>query len=463
MYISEIFLKRLFYSTGKRILPLLFLILSALAPYGAKAQLTGGGEANPGLYTNQEALHRWQQMRFGMFIHWGPVTLRGTEIGWSRGTLVPKNDYDSLYKEFDPVLFDAAEWVHIAKEAGMKYMVLVTKHHDGFCLWPSDYTDYDIASTPYGKDIVKQLADECKKQGILFGTYYSILDWYNPYYPGNHGNPPKDLSHADMTKYIRYLYHQVDELVNTYHTNILWFDGQWEKPWTHEEGMKLYAHLRKLKDDLLINNRVDKGKNNKEGKSGKYAGDFLTPEQKIGSFDLVNPWESCITIATQWSWKPNDKVKSTGELIRTLARTAGGNGNLLLNVSPMLDGRIERRQIKRLEEVGAWLDKYGESIYGTTGGPYIPQKLMVSTRKGNRIYLHLLTQKGGVLTLLPPGSVRIKNVKLLNGRSLIYQQKGKTLSINLPEYLPDPYDNVVVLELNKPATKIHPIDTGKRK
>ncbi len=425
-----------------------FLVLPFLS---CQSQLSGGGEANPSLHTNREALQRWEALRFGMFIHWGPVALRGTEIGWSRGTSVPVTEYDSLYLEFNPVLFDADKWVRIANEAGMRYLVLVTKHHDGFCLWPSEYTDYDIAATPYGKDIVKQLADACEKEGILFGTYYSILDWWNPLYPGSHGKPPKDPARADMKKYTEYLYHQVDELVEKYHTNILWFDGQWEKPWTHGEGMKMYAHLRSLKDDLLINNRVDKGKVHGSKGTKKYAGDFLTPEQKIGTYDRDNPWESCITIATQWAWKPNDKVKSSGEILRTLARTAGGDGNLLLNVSPMLDGRIELRQQKRLREVGDWLKKYGEAIYGTRGGPYLPDSLLTSTRKENRIYLHLLDSPGKELTLPAPGKTKVKKIHFLGGSDLTWKKEKASLMITLPETLPDPWVNVIVLELNKPA------------
>jgi alpha-L-fucosidase len=437
--------------------PLFILILLGLPFLSCQSQLSGGGEANPSLHTNQEALQRWEALRFGMFIHWGPVALRGTEIGWSRGTSVPVTDYDSLYKEFDPVLFDADEWVRIAKNAGMKYLVLVTKHHDGFCLWPSEYTDYDIAATPYQKDIVKQLADACEKEGILFGTYYSILDWWNPLYPASHGKPPKDPAKADLKKYTEFLYHQVDELVNKYHTNIIWFDGQWEKPWTHEAGMKLYAHLRGLKDDLLINNRVDKGEIQGTKGTSIYAGDFLTPEQKIGTYDLDNPWESCITIATQWAWKPNDKVKSTGEILRTLALTAGGDGNLLLNVSPMLDGRIERRQQKRLQEVGDWLKKYGEAIYGTRGGPYLPDSTLTATRKGNRIYLQLLTSPGKELTLPAPGKVKVKKIHFLRGDDLTWKKEKETLKITLPATLPDPWVNVIVLEINKPAEDVETI------
>ncbi|NOZ63215.1 MAG: alpha-L-fucosidase, partial [Calditrichaeota bacterium] len=169
---------------------LLFLLLFFLAAVVRAQSIGGGGEANPDLKTNLESLQNWQTMRFGMFIHWGPVTLRGTEIGWSRGREVPVKEYDNLYREFNPVLFDAKEWVAAAKAAGMKYLIITAKHHDGFCLWDSKYTDYDIMSTPFKRDVVKELAEECKRQGILFGTYYSIIDWHHPDYPIRHGDDP---------------------------------------------------------------------------------------------------------------------------------------------------------------------------------------------------------------------------------------------------------------------------------
>ncbi len=425
-----------------------------LFPWLLFAQLSGGGEFNPDLHTNEQLLKRWQSLRFGMFVHWGPVSLRGTEIGWSRGTQVPVTDYDSLYKEFNPVLFDAEAWVDLAKEAGMKYLVFVTKHHDGFCMWPSAYTDYDIGSTPFRRDITGELAQACRDAGIMFGTYYSILDWWNPLYPGGHGNPPKDTSRADMKKYITYMYHQLDELLDRYQPEVIWFDGQWERYWTHEEGGKLYAHLRKKKDDLLINNRVDKG--NVQGEKGTkiYAGDFLTPEQRIGAYDLQNPWESCITIARQWAWKPNDKVKSRGEILRTLALAAGGNGNLLLNVSPMLDGRIERRQQQRLREVGAWLKHYGDAIYGTTGGPYLPDSVMASTRKENKIYLLLLQEQKGDLALAAPPKVKIEEVTLMDGKAIPWEKKKDELHIALPASLPDPDVNVIVIQVKGDVSEI---------
>ena len=442
----------------KLILKLCFFAILWL-PLVAQAQLSGGGEAYPELKTNQKALKAWQDLRFGMFIHWDPVSLRGQEIGWSRGTSIPISDYDNLYREFNPVLFNAAEWVKTAKEAGMKYMVLVTKHHDGFCLWPSAYTDYDIASTPYGKDIVGQLATECKKQGLLFGTYYSVLDWHHPDYTTRHGADTRPVDSTTMVKYIDYLHNQVAELINKYHTNILWYDGEWEKSWTHKDGMKLYKFCRDLKDNLIINNRVDKGRKGMGGISeAKFAGDYWTPEQKIGNFDVVNAWESCITIGKQWAWKPNDEIKSTRELIHTLALTAGGGGNLLLNVGPMLDGRMEQRQINRLNEMGAWLKRYGASIYGTRGGPYKPTNNLSSTHFKNKIFLHILNWPEGTLTLPSLEKVHIKSIKRMNGELLTFKDDGQNLVINLPEKAPNPYDTVIIIELDQSAETINPME-----
>lgn len=435
------------------------------------AQLTGGGEANPHLATNPEALKAFQDNRFGMFIHWGPVTLRGTEIGWSRGVQVPKEEYDNLYKEFNPVLFDAREWVSAAKDAGMKYMVITSRHHDGFSLWDSEYTDFDMAGTPYGKGVLEPLAEECEKQGIDFAVYYSIADWKHPHYPVEYPasdyqyHTEKDITNtlvrAKMDLYILFMKNQLKELIDNYDPAYIWFDGEWEWAWTHQMGMDMYAYLRRLKDDLLINNRVDKGRQGMEGitKSKIYAGDYATPEQQVGKFDMENPWETCMTIATQWAWKPNDKIKSTNECIHTLLQTVGGDGNLLFNVGPMPDGRIEQRQIDRLKDMGDWLKINGEAVYGTRGGPYLPTEYMVSTRKGNRIYLHFLRHPGASLQLPFPKEVRINKAWFLqNNAALNVEQMKETIQIALPEQLPDEVVSVVVLELNKPALEMEVIE-----
>lgn len=437
--------------------PLVILLWTLLSHTAVWA---GGGEAYPDLKTNKEALSHWQSLKFGMFIHWGPVSLRGTEIGWSRGREIPIEEYDNLYREFNPVLFDAREWVATAKAAGMKYIVITSKHHDGFCIWDSEFTDYDIMASPFKRDILRELADECKRQGILFGTYHSIADWHHPDYTTRYGGDPRPVSESDMSRYVVYLKNQVRELIEKYDTNILWFDGEWEDAWTHELGMDLYAYARGLKDNILINNRVDKGRRGMQGMtaSEKFAGDFGTPEQEIGSFFPDKPWESCITICRQWAWKPNDQLKSLQECIHTLARTAGGGGNLLLNVGPMLDGRIEQRQIDRLRQVGTWLERNGESIYGTTAGPFKPTGWSVSTHKGNRNYLHLFHRPEKEMLLPDLGERQIQKARILGGEPLSIRHSGDSVFVVLPDRLPDANDTVVVLELDGDAGSISPLE-----
>ena len=434
-----------FYKMKKANILFWLVVFACYNLYGQN--LKGGGEKYPALITNETSLQSWQSLRFGMFVHWGPVSLKGTEIGWSRGAAVPFEEYDNLYKRFDPEKFNAAEWVGLMKEAGMKYLVIVSKHHDGFVMWDTKTTDYDIMSTPYGRDVLMDLSMECEKQGILFGTYYSICDWRHPDYPVEQNNPQR-RDDANMENYIKYMKAQLKELVKTYRTKILWFDGEWEEPWTHEMGMDLYKYVRSLDDEILINNRVDKGRHGMEGVSlsDKFAGDFATPEQQVGRFDLLTPWESCITICQQWAWKPNDKMKSKEECLQTLVRTVGGDGNLLFNVGPMPDGRIEDRQADRLREMGAWLKDYGASIYGTSGGPIPPQDWGVTTSGDNKIYLHVL--KPAKEIILPDLSGEIKGIRSMTDDSeIVFNSDGTDVKIKLPKIKKSEIDYVLEVSL----------------
>ncbi len=398
---------------------------------------------------NRTVLEQWRDAKFGLFVHWGPVSLKGTEIGWSRGREIPIEEYDTLNKKFNPTRFDAEEWVSLLKEAGMEYLVIVTKHHDGFVMWDSETTDYDIMSTPYKKDVIKQLSKECREQGILFGTYYSIADWWHPDYPLVENRSSKKEG-ANMETYIEYMKAQIKELVNNYHTKILWFDGEWEEPWTHEMGLDMYSYVKSLDDNILINNRVDKGRKGMEGitKSEKYAGDFATPEQQVGRFDTTTLWESCITIGNQWAWKPDDEIKSTGKCIRLLVQTAGGGGNLLLNVGPKPDGTIAVKQAQRLREIGDWLDEYGESVYGTRGGPLPPQDWGVSAQKGDQVYLHILEQRDNIYIENFPHEV--SDIRLLNNNGEVtYEQSGNSLDISLSNTKSSAVDVIIELTCNK--------------
>jgi len=251
---------------------LLFHLLYGMA-FSSLAQ-----ESTKHYTTNQELLREFRDMKFGMFVHWGPVSLKGTEIGWSRGAEVPVEEYDGLFKEFNPTQFNADEWLQIAKDAGMKYFIITSRHHDGFSLWPSDYSDYDIAETPFPKDVLMDMKNACERHGIVFGTYYSICDWRHPLYPLGSPGGKTTKNTGDMQKYLPYIQGQTRELLEKYHSKILWFDGEWEEPWTHEMGLDFYQYLKGINPDILINNRVDKGRKGMEGTtlSGDFAGDYAT-------------------------------------------------------------------------------------------------------------------------------------------------------------------------------------------
>lgn len=447
------------------------LLVCLFSAFVLRAQYSGGGEANPGLITNEAALQKFRDMRFGMFIHWGPVSLRGEEISWSRGKQIPIREYDQLYKEFNPEQFDARQWVEVARQAGMKYLIITSRHHDGFSLWDSRYTDYDMASTPYGKGILKELQAACEEAGIEFGTYYSICDWYRSDYPVTY--PSDDYAFREkremdaatqeqMNQYITFMKNQLQELIHEFSTFLIWFDGEWEWAWTHEMGMDMYAYLRGLKDELLINNRVDKGREGMEDNSrdARFAGDFATPEQSVGAFDRDYAWETCMTIGQQWAWKPDDQLKSKKECIHTLAQTLGGDGNLLFNVGPMPDGRIEQRQIDRLKEMGEWVSLNQEAIYGTRGGPYLPSRELVSTHKDHQIYLYLLKDPGRKLRLPFADEYQIRKAYFLqDGQAIPVKRNEQEHVLSLPSSLPDPIATVVVLELDRPAGEISPLAT----
>ncbi|MEW6744411.1 MAG: alpha-L-fucosidase [Planctomycetota bacterium] len=390
-------------------------------------------------------LQWWREARFGLFIHWGPVSLKGTEIGWSRGgerrgygsagTEIPVEVYDKLYKEFNPTRFDAREWVAIAKAAGMKYMVFTSRHHDGFSMFDTQASDHKITNpqSPYRRDVVKQLADACQEAGLRFGLYYSQPDWHHP-----------DAFTDRHDRYLEYLRAQVRELLTNYGPlDVLWFDGL-GKSATDYGAEALNRMVRELAPSILINNR------------NGLPEDFDTPEQVIGKFQNTRPWESCITICEQWAWKPNDRLKSLAECLQTLVRCAGGDGNLLLNVGPMPDGRIEPRQVERLQEIGAWLERYGTSIYATRGGPFKPGKWGASTYRGNTIYLHLFGPRTSPL-MLPAIGTPVIGCSVLTGGDAQVQQTSDGITVLVPQAHVQPTDTIVVLELGGPAGGIAPI------
>ncbi|MBN2024161.1 MAG: alpha-L-fucosidase [Pirellulales bacterium] len=416
--------------------------LAALVCGAARA--AADNDVQKGMKAAPQDVQEWRRLKFGLFIHWGPVSLQGTEIGWSRGgerrgtTIgidhggVPVDVYDNLYKQFNPVKFDAREWVDIAKAAGMKYLVFTTKHHDGFVNFDSKLTDYKITSpqSPYGRDLVKQLADACHDGGLIWGIYYSQPDWHHPDY--------RTERHAE---YIKYLHGQMRELLTHYgDVRMIFFDGlggtaeDWDAP-------ALIPLCRKLQPRILINNRCG------------VPADFDTPEQRIGRMQTDRPWETCMTLGDQWAWKPNDRIKSLKQCLDTLVRVVGGDGNLLFNVGPMPDGRIEPRQVERLKEMGQWLAQYGQTIHDTRGGPFPPEPWGAATSRGNRIFLHVLDPEMDQV-VLPPIDKKIVSHKVLTGGTVLLKQNDKRIVLAIPKANRDAIDTIVELTLDGPAADV---------
>lgn len=389
------------------------------------------------------AVARWQDMRFGMFIHWGPVSLTGHEIGWSRGEATPIAVYDNLYKQFNPTNYNADEWVSVAKAAGMKYIVLTTKHHDGFCLWDTKQTDYNIMNSPFKRDVVKELAAACKKQGIAFGTYYSTCDWYNTNWPATSPGGSVMRPTSDMEAYEKYLQAQITELIQNYGPLLtIWNDVPGHNGVDFgKRGAATIKMVRQLQPDILINNRTGDG------------GDYDTPEQEIGSFQMGRPWESCMTVSAHnaWAWGgANDGVKPVSACLEMIIRAATGGGNILLNVGPRPDGVIDPAQANLLKEIGNWLAKNGESIYSTRGGPWKPTPAVASTRKGSTVYLHLLREADGVVEL-PDVGRKVKSAALLGGGKVKFSQADGKLSLSFDKAAIDPIDTIIRLELDGSA------------
>ena len=311
----------------------------------------------------------WRQAHFGMFIHWGLYAIpegewngKTNHAEWIRHTArIPLEQYDQLTAKFNPVQFNADAWVSSAKSAGMNYIVITSKHHDGFCLWPSDLTDFDAASTPFGRDILGELKAACDRQGIRLGFYYSIMDWHHPdYLPRRDWEKDRPTDGADFDRYVVYMKGQLKELIERYNPALIWFDGEWENTWTHERGQDLYWYVRNLKPDLIINNRVDKGRQGMAGldKKGNWCGDFGTPEQVIPPQGLPGvDWESCMTMNDHWGWnKADDHWKSDEELLAKLADCKAKGGNFLLNVGPRPDGALPPQATERLKNIGIRLE-----------------------------------------------------------------------------------------------------------
>ncbi len=420
----------------------------------------------------------WREARFGMFIHWGLYSVPAGEwkgekdhAEWIRTTAqIPLEVYDGFRAQFNPVKFNAGEWVSMAKDAGMKYIVITSKHHDGFCLFNSTYTDFDIMSTPYQRDILKELSEACKKEGIKMCWYHSIMDWHHPdYLPRRDWEINRSVEGADFDRYVDYMKSQLGELLSNYgEIGVLWFDGEWENTWNEKYGKELYGYVRSLQPSIIINNRVGAAREGMEGstKEGGFGGDFGTPEQQIPATGLPGvSWETCMTMNDHWGYNQHDKNwKSTQSIIQMLADIASKGGNYLLNIGPTAEGLFPQESIDRLREIGQWMKINGESIYGTGASPFPNldwgRCTQMNTPSGTRLYFHVFDRPADGKLFVPGLYNKPGNTFLLadaGKRPLETSRQDDAIIISLPEEASDPYDLVVIMDIEgRPDVNLPP-------
>ncbi len=423
------------------------------------------------LYLEREERTNWFcDSRFGMFIHWGLYSIPAVSE-WIRAQKnITIEEYEEYFNDFNPTKYNPKEWAKLAKKAGMKYAVMTAKHHDGFCLFDSKYTDYKTTNTKANRDLISEYVEAFRAEGLKIGLYYSLLDWHHPDYPayGDRHHPMRNNEKFkgkvhNFKNYVEYFHNQVRELLTNYgKIDIMWFDFSYDdmtgEKW---EANKLIKMVRNLQPQIIIDNRLDDKKNIKKSELHPYTGDFDSPEQIIPPKGVVNengnpiPWEACITLNNNWGYSSSDRdYKSVKQIVRGLVECVSKNGNLLLNVGPNAKGEIPKKSIEILKSVGHWMEDNSESIYNCGPSNYPKPEWGRYTQNGNMLYAHVF-DRGIGFTNFNGLREKIKKARLL--------QDGSELKVDFPwmaeEFegdafinisgaeLPDELDTVIELEL----------------
>lgn len=430
----------------------------------ASLYLTGSSQSTYRPTRENLASRKWfDSARFGMFIHWGAFSVPGDGEWVMNNRNITVAEYSRLQTIFNPVRFDAQKWVSAARRAGMQYITLITRHHDGFSDWDTKQSDWKITNTDWKKDAVKLIADECQKQGIKFFVYYSLLDWYRSdyqYETGRTGHGTGRTAKSDWNHYIAFMKAQLTELLTEYGPIAgVWFDGYWDqlsndqdklnKPAVDWHLEEIYSMIHQLQPQCLIGNN--------HHLSPMPGEDFQMFEKDLpggnstgfgGASVSTLPLETCETINNSWGFNITDlQYKSTKELIRLLVKDAGFGANLLLNIGPLPNGEIQAAFTERLDSMGVWLKKNGYTIYGTKGGYVKPQEWGAITEKDNMVYLHLFKTDGDKFFVKMP--YQVKSVKM-EGKLLQFQQlKDQYIGIDLKNIDLDPVDAIIQVEVIK--------------
>ncbi len=399
---------------------------------------------------SKAAWENWKDRRFGMFIHWGPISQLGKQLSHSRNSPshrtggrpykvadIEPEVYDIQYKTFNPVNFDADGMMKMAKSAGCEYIVFTAKHHAGFCMFDSAYTDYDIMSTPYHKDITREFSEACASNAMKFGFYYSPRDWHHPDCDSDNNHP----------RYIQYYKNQMRELLGNYGPiHSIFFDGLGPGDWGNTAA-EVMTMIRTTHPDAMVNDR------------GGAGADYYTPEHNISYFNMEEPWEACHTTTGQWGYNPDVGVKDLPELMEILLYTWGADGNMLLNIGPMGDGAVNPVERERFEQIADWWRIHGEtSIRKSRGGPYIPGPWGVSTRKDNKVYLHIF-RWGTADTLAFPalGGLELTDFRRLDGGKAAVRMVGNRYLVTIPKADRGAISTTVELTLSGNVMAVEPV------
>ncbi len=437
----------------KKRIVLLFLIC---------AYLTGYAQENyQPSKSNLEAREDFQDRKFGMFIHWGIYSILGDGEWVMHNQKIPYKNYSRLASCFYPSQFNAKEWVSLAKAAGMKYITITSRHHDGFSMFGTKASPYNIVdATPWGKDPIKALAEECHKQGIKLFFYYSLLDWGRPDYGFGHKIVDGKPVDADWDHYIAFMKQQLTELLTHYGPiGGIWFDGEWEREDADWHLDEIYALIHKLQPAALIVNN-----HHHTPRAGEDVQEF---EKDLpggnshgwnkGGVSEQLPLESCQTMNNSWGFNINDRhYKSVKELIHFLVRDAGMNSNLLLNVGPMSNGKIQPEFVDTLKLVGSWMKQYGYTVYGTRQGFLAPQEWGVTTQKAGTQYIHVLKYPENGLLFIRGVSQKITSAKYYKGAKVKFKQMPEGVFFYMQNADKSSIDNIIEVTFGDRLIKAPP-------
>ncbi len=428
---------------------LLALALLLTVSFGASAQQSYSPSEE-----NLRSREAFSDSRFGIFLHWGIYSMFGQGEWYMQNAGIPFEEYSKAARGFYPAHFNAHDWVKAVKDAGAGYICFTSRHHDGFSMWDTDQSDYDIVdATPFGRDIVKELADECHSQGIRLHLYYSHIDWGRADYPmGRTGrNCGKDSAQADWPHYYRFMNNQLTELLTRYgEIGAIWFDGWWDHDndpvpfdWELDEQ---YALIHRLQPACLVGNNHHQTPY--PGEDIQIFERDLPGENKAGlsGQDVSRlPLETCETMNGMWGYKVTDQnYKSVSTLVRYLVNAAGKGANLLMNIGPQPSGELPKTALERLKGMGEWMERYGETVQGTEAGPLSPAEHYALTAKGNRLFLHLMDYDSQEITL--PLQCKIRKAFTYDGKKPVKCRKGKQgITFELPEK-PEGIDYILEME-----------------